>query len=197
MQKSAVFLDRDGTIIRDAEYLADPAGVALLPGAVEGLKQLQAAGYLLVVTTNQSGVARGYFNEQTVHAVNARLQAMLAENGVTLDGIYYCPHHSQGTVPEYTLACRCRKPQPGMLEDAQKDLQIDLSGSWVIGDKLADIQFGKSKQLGTILVLTGYGGTVVLTGFSEKDRPDFVASDLGDAAGKILSQKNISQESMP
>jgi histidinol-phosphate phosphatase family protein len=182
----AVFLDRDGTLIREAEYLADPAGVELLPGIPEGLRALRAAGYALVVTSNQSGVARGYFDEETVGRVNGRMRELLRAQSADVDAVYYCPHHPRGTVPAYTRECACRKPAPGMIQAAEKDLDLDLGRSWVVGDKDLDIAFGKNQGLKTVLVLTGYGVQTRERGFPAGDEPDIISPDLPAAAQAIL-----------
>lgn len=187
MSKPAVFLDRDGTIMREAEYLSDPAGVELLPGAAEGIRRLRQAGFAVVVASNQSGVARGYFDEATVGRVNARLAELLAAAGAGLDGVYYCPHYPGASVAQYARACDCRKPAPGMLLAAARDLGLDLGRSWVVGDKLSDIEFGGRQGLKTILVLTGYGAQTREAGFAaDGPKPDFIADDLAAAARLIL-----------
>lgn len=186
MSARAIFLDRDGTLIREAEYLSDPAGVELLPGTVAGLKRLAGAGYKLIVVSNQSGVARGFFDEFSVIAVQTRLQDLLAQQGVRLDRSYYCPHHPQGTVEAYQRECECRKPKTGMLQQARQEFDLDLAASWMIGDKTADIECGRAAGCGTVLVLTGYG---------EQSRrelssrpPDLIVPDLDAAAQAILAQ---------
>lgn len=130
-----VALDRDGTLIEDRHYLSDPEGVVLLPGAVEGLKKLQAAGIPLVVITNQSGIGRGYFQEEAMHAVHARLDQVLAEQGVRMQGYYWCPHR-----PEE--GCDCRKPSPGLLLKAAIDLGLEPSHCHMVGDKASDRDLG-------------------------------------------------------
>ncbi len=135
--RPAVFLDRDGAIIVDKNYLSDPEGVELLPHAVEGLRKFQAAGYLLIIITNQSGVGRGLFSAQQAEAVNDRLVQILAHNGVTIDDAYYCPHAPDDN-------CQCRKPLPGMILQAADKHGIDLSKSVTIGDKDSDVQAGRT-----------------------------------------------------
>lgn len=186
MPHPAVFLDRDGTIIQEAEYLSDPAGVELLPGAADGILALRDAGYRVVVTSNQSGVARGYFDEDAVQRVNQRVQYLLEQSGAGLDGVYYCPHYADGEVAPYNRACDCRKPEPGMLLAAARDLDLDLSQSWVVGDKAADIAFGARQGLRTVLVMTGYGRETQARGFTGQDRPHQVCADLAEAARVIL-----------
>lgn len=184
--RPAVFLDRDGTLIREAEYLKDPAGVELLAGTVAGLRALRAAGYALVVTSNQSGVARGYFDEENVRQVNTRLRELLAAQQADVDAVYYCPHHPRGSVPAYARECDCRKPAPGMILAATKDLDLDPASSWVVGDKDLDVIFGKKLGLKTVLVLTGYGAETRRQGFAPGQEPDVISADLAAAAQAIL-----------
>lgn len=197
MSRPAVFLDRDGTIIREAEYLADPNGVEILAGSAPGIRALRAAGYLIVVTSNQSGVARGYFDEETVRRVNGRMCELLAAEQAAPDAVYYCPHYVQGSVPAYAVACDCRKPGPGMLRAAARDWDIDLSASWVIGDKRADVDFGRGNGLRAALVLTGYGAKTQAEGFAAGREPDVIAGDLAAAAAEILGKSKTSEPSNP
>lgn len=155
--EKALFLDRDGTVMVDKHYLADPDQVELIPGAVEALAAAQQAGYRLVLLSNQSGVARGMFNIASVEAVQARLQAQLARAGVVLAATAYCPHFRRGTVPEYSVSCDCRKPYPGMAEKAALQLGINLHQSAVIGDKVDDLMLGMVIGARSILVRTGHG----------------------------------------
>lgn len=176
--KPVVLLDRDGTIIVDKNYLSDPAGVELLPGALKGLKLLQQNGFELIVVTNQSGIGRGFFSENNMHDVNRRLCDILTQNGVKMSPrrFYFCPH-----TPE--ADCACRKPRTGMALQAQKDWLFDLRRSYVIGDKLADIELGHNLNLPAILVKTGYGAKdAELAG----TLADYVADDLEDAARWII-----------
>lgn len=156
--KRAIFLDRDGTIIVEKNYLSAPNDVQLIPGAAEAIMRLNQAQYLVVVVSNQSGVARGMYSEKEVQAVNDRMCTLLAKNGATVNAVYYCPHHPNGTVSQYTYECKCRKPQIGMAEQAEQEWDIDLTQSYMIGDKLVDIQFGQAfgaRQ--SFLVQTGHG----------------------------------------
>ena len=146
--RPAVFLDRDGTIIDDIGFLADPEGIYFYPGVPEALKRLQDRGYLLVVITNQSGIGRGYFNEETALSVNLTMVRLLKEKGVALAAIYYCPHHPEDN-------CRCRKPELLMVQRAQHDLGIDPSRSWVMGDIDKDVRTGLKAGVRPILVETG------------------------------------------
>jgi D-glycero-D-manno-heptose 1,7-bisphosphate phosphatase len=148
--KPAIFLDRDGTLIVEREYLADPALVELEHGAAEGLRRLGAGGRPLVVLTNQSGIARGYFDRRAADAVNARVAELLGSEGVSIARWYVCPHGPDD-------ACRCRKPFPGLAEQAASDLGLDLAASWVIGDKRSDVALADAIRGKGLLVTTGHG----------------------------------------
>lgn len=134
----AVFLDRDGTINVDKGYLYKIEDFKLLPGVVEGLRLLQDAGYLLIVISNQSGIARGYYSEEDLLSLNRWMTDMLERQEIHLAGIYYCPHHPEGTIPQYSIRCKCRKPELGLFYRAVDVFDIQLSKSWVIGDKIRD-----------------------------------------------------------
>lgn len=170
--RRAVFLDRDGTLIEERHYLHEPDEVVLLPGAIEGLRRLRDLGLALVVVTNQSGIGRGYYDADALSRVHTRLIGLLAAEGVRLDGLYACPH-----TPED--GCACRKPRPGLVEQARRELGLAPAGSFVIGDKACDIVLGQAIGAVTVLVTTGYGAQTVANGSC---RPDYVAADLGAAA---------------
>lgn len=176
--RPAVFLDRDGTLIRETGYLADPDAVELLPGAARALRDLAAAGYPLVVVSNQSGIARGLFSEARVHATMARLRAQLRARGVELTAIYFCPHH-----PEQ--GCPCRKPRPGLLERAADDLGLLLERSVMIGDKRIDAVAGREAGGRGVLVRTGYGREEERAG-GGAPVADRVCEDLPGAAEWLL-----------
>lgn len=175
--RAAVFLDRDGTIIVERHYLAVPEQVQLVPGAATALATLAAAGFVLIVVTNQSGIARGLYTEEAFQAVQQRLDELLLAEGVTLAAVYHCPHH-----PDFSGPCDCRKPGSGMFRRAQQELRVDLSRSVYVGDRGKDVvpalEFG---GLG-ILVETGYGAEEAAT-VPEAVR---VAKDLAAAAEMIL-----------
>lgn len=171
--RPAVFLDRDGTIIEDANYLSDPAGVRLLPGALAALRALKAAGFALVIVTNQSGIGRGYFTEAQYHAVARRVEELLGPG--LIDATYYCADHP-GT------ASGRRKPAPGMLLEAAAEHGLDRARSYMIGDRRGDIEAGRAAGCaGSILVRTGIGEREAATAGA-----DFVAADLAEAAGWVL-----------
>lgn len=178
MAEPAVFLDRDGTVIREREYLSDPSAVELLPGAVEGLRAFQDAGYRVVVVTNQSGIARGYYGEAEYRAVEAEVERRLAAAGVDVLASYFCPHH-----PDITGPCRCRKPATGLFEDAAAEHDLSLADSIYIGDRVRDIAPGIALGGTAVLVRTGYGR-------EEADRlPEgaLEAPDLAGAAAEVLT----------
>jgi D-glycero-D-manno-heptose 1,7-bisphosphate phosphatase len=169
-----VVLDRDGTLNLEKQYLDDPAQLELIPGAAEGLRLLQNHGFGLVVISNQSGIGRGIISKDAVEAINARLRKLLHQQGIQLDGIYYCPHS-----PEQN--CVCRKPNPTLIYQAAEDLHFNPRESFVVGDKCSDIEMGKRANAATILVLTGYGNEQPM-----QARADFVAEDLRQAAEIIV-----------
>ncbi|HYT26152.1 MAG TPA: HAD family hydrolase [Actinomycetota bacterium] len=178
--RPAVFLDRDGTLVEEVPYLHEPDRVALLPGVGGALRALAAAGFALVVVTNQAGVARGHYGEAAVAAVHRRLAVLLRAEGVRLDGIWYCPHHPDGTVAAYARACRCRKPAPGLLEAAAGALGLDLGRSWLVGNHPSDVAAGAAAGVTPLFVSTGDGAT-------RAPPPGTPAlPDLAAAAGVVL-----------
>jgi len=184
--KQAVFLDKDGTLIEDVPYNVDPAKIRLMPGAGSALRAMEWAGYELIVVTNQSGVARGYFREQALAGVEDRLREMFAAEAVRLAGFYYCPHHPEGTVGRYAVACGCRKPAPGMLFRAAVEHQIDLNGSWLVGDILHDVEAGRRAGCRTILVDNGGETEWELAAIR---RPHYLVGDLMSAADVIAGSR--------
>jgi histidinol-phosphate phosphatase family protein len=182
----AVFLDKDGTLVEDVPYNVDPALIRLTPRAEEGLRALRAAGYRLFVISNQSGVARGYFAEDALAAVERRLRELLHEAGVALAGFYYCPHHPQGVVPAYAVACGCRKPAPGLVERAAHEHGLDLARSWFVGDILDDVEAGRAAGCTTVLLDNGHETEWVLT---PRRQPHYRAADLAEAAALITSTR--------
>ena len=172
----AVFLDRDGTLIANRHYGSDPDGIELLDGVVEGLCKLRAAGYRLVLVSNQSGVARGYFDEGAVAQMHDRLQRMLNRHGAALDGLEYCPHHPEGIAPPYAVECACRKPAPGMLRRAARKHGVNLSASWMVGDIEADVEAGRRAGARTVLVGPE----------TAQPSPDYRAEDFAAAVHHIL-----------
>lgn len=182
MCKPAIFLDKDGTLIDDVPYNVDPDQISLAPKAAAALRRL-APKYRLFVVSNQSGVAHGFFTEDALHGVQRRLRQLLRDEGVELDGFYYCPHHPSGIDLRYRSRCACRKPRPGMLLQAANEHLLDLARCWMIGDILDDIEAGH--RAGCRAVLVDNGGETEWQ-LSEVRRPDFVVADLDAAADEIL-----------
>lgn len=186
-KRRAVFLDRDGTIIREVGYVDKPSKVELLPRSVGAIRTLNQAGFQVVVVTNQSGVARGYFTEEMVSKVHQRLIKLLQQEGAHLNRIYYCPHHPEEGNPPYQRDCSCRKPKPGMLLEASRELNLDLPRSFMVSDKYSDLQMAHQLGVKGILVLTGYGEEELSQVFQRGNPPpDYVAEDLEDAAQWII-----------
>jgi len=183
-RSAAIFFDKDGTLINDVPYNVDPSLIDLAPGAAEGAALLAAAGYSLVVVSNQSGIARGLFPESAVAAVEARIRELLSTHRIPLAGFYYCPHHRQGKIARYTADCGCRKPAPGMLVRAADELGLDLDRSWMIGDILDDVEAGHRAGCQSVLIDNGHE---TLWQWKPQRRPDVVAPDLAAAARAILA----------
>jgi len=187
--KPAVFIDRDGTINEQRGYINHISRFVLLPGVGEALSLLNKNNHLVVVTSNQSGVAQGYFPEELVHEIHGLMKRELAKDSTYLDGVYFCPHHPRGVVSEYKKECGCRKPGTGLIERARVELDIDMQTSYVIGDRWLDIDFAHNASLPGILVLTGYGrGDLEYIVPHKKLKPTFVAEDLLRAVTWILKQ---------
>ncbi|MBA3944278.1 MAG: D-glycero-beta-D-manno-heptose 1,7-bisphosphate 7-phosphatase [Herpetosiphonaceae bacterium] len=190
MLRPAVFLDRDGTINVEVNYLHRADDVELIPGVGQAIAQLNRAGLLVVVVTNQAGIARGFYDVSDVAAVHAHMTMLLQQHGAQIDGWYFCPHH-----PDFTPACSCRKPLPGMLLQAASDLKIDLRASWMIGDTQGDIEAGKAAGCRSILVRTGYGEKTALE--LEKQGVLEIVADLPAAVGVILGGVGSGQNAQP
>jgi D-glycero-D-manno-heptose 1,7-bisphosphate phosphatase len=183
--RPAVFLDRDGTINEEKNYLHRIEDFEFIPGAPEAIRQLNQAGYLVLVVTNQSGVARGFFSLAEVDALHRHMVQLLAEYGARIDGFYVCPHHPTAGQGEWRRDCSCRKGQPGLLLQAAAEHDIDLARSYMIGDKAADIEAGQRAGCSPLLVLTGYGQKTALN-LATKNLKKFV--DLQAAAEYICRQ---------
>ena len=177
MANRAVFLDRDGTMAIDVSYCSRPEDFELFPNTARAIKLLNEHGYKVIVVTNQSGIARGYFTEGTLAQIHQKMRGELAEEGAGIDGIYYCPHHPDDN-------CECRKPEPKMVRQAVNEHDIDLKRSFVAGDKPLDIQLGKKVGCRTVLIASDTGETE-----AESCLPDYTAADLYEAALWIINQK--------
>lgn len=184
-RRRAVFLDRDGVINKDVHHLNKVADLKLLRGSTEAIKALNRMEYLVVVISNQAAVAKGMLTLEGLDEIHAVLIQRLGARGATVDAIYYCPHHPEGTVKKHAIRCTCRKPNPGMILKALKKFAIDPKKSFMIGDTTSDILAGKRAKLRTILVKTGYGG---------RDRkhevePDFVVRNLAAAVEVVKKSR--------
>ena len=190
-KNAAIFLDRDGTLNIEKGHLRKPEELELLPGVGATLRLLRQAGFRLVITTNQSVIARGEASEADVAAIHCRLEWELGKTGAFVDGIYICPHHPDrgfpGERPDLKIVCDCRKPATGLIERACRDLQIDLASSWLIGDQTRDIETARRAGLRSVLVQTGKAGGD--GGFAAA--PDYIATDLSAAARMILARYEI------
>ncbi len=181
VRSPAVFLDRDGTLIRDAHYPTDPEGVELLPGVPEALRTLRSLGYRLVIVTNQSGLARGRITPEQYRAVAARVERELERAGTSVDATRFCPHH-----PDYSGRCPCRKPGTGMHREAARELGLDLARSWYVGDKASDVLPALETGGRGLLVRTGYGAQTEASGTLPEGVE--VVDDLLDAARTIKAR---------
>ncbi|RMG43822.1 MAG: HAD-IIIA family hydrolase [Acidobacteria bacterium] len=183
VSRAAVFFDRDGTLCREVGYVNHPDRLELMPQAAAVLREVRAAGLAAVVCTNQAGVARGYFPLHVVEETRERLFALLAREGAGLDGYYACVHHPELGPPGIRRRCRCRKPGPGMLEQAARELGIDLSRSFVVGDSFKDVGAGRAAGVAaTVMLRTGYGrGEILWKGAASDVWPDWIADDLAGA----------------
>ena len=187
--RPAAFLDRDGVLNEDRGYVHRWEDFAFLPGVIDALRRLQQKGYLLVVITNQSAVARGLCAETDVLALHERMRAFLHGQGIELAGIYYCPHHPPGSVARYTRACACRKPEPGMILRAAREHGIDLSRSLLVGDKLSDLEAGRAAGIPSLYL-------VVLPG-QEKDLTAFPGAEQVSSLEEVVERLSKPQNRMP
>jgi D-glycero-D-manno-heptose 1,7-bisphosphate phosphatase len=183
--RKAVFIDKDGTLIVDVPYNVTPEKIELNEYCIKGLQNLQNNGYLLVIVTNQSGVALGHFKETALKAVKQQIKTLLAHEHIKLDGFYYCPHHSEGLILPYVIDCSCRKPQPGLLLKAAEELDIDLTASWMIGDILNDVEAGKRAGCQSILIDNGNETEWII---NDRRQPDAQVKNIDEAANFILKQ---------
>ena len=184
IMKKAVFLDKDGTLVTDVPYNADPALVQWAPDAIAALQLLRVHGYALIVVSNQSGIARGYFDETQLQKLITGMHSVLHYNGLHLDGFYYCPHHPEGAVKAYAIDCSCRKPLPGMLQQAARELDISLPSSWMVGDILNDVEAGNRAGCRTVLIDNGNETEWIMADYRT---PAYKAHNLADAAAYIIS----------
>jgi D-glycero-D-manno-heptose 1,7-bisphosphate phosphatase len=187
LKKPAVFIDRDGTVNEQMGYINHLDRFVLLPEVGKAIRLLNDAGYLAIIVSNQSGVARGYFPIDLVHRVHEKMKDLVKEDGAILDGIYFCPHYPNGKVPPYGMVCDCRKPEIGLIGEACKSFDIDMENSYVVGDRCTDIEMAHKAGLKGVMVKTGYGMGDLEYVFPELPfQPFNVAEDLLDAVKWIL-----------
>lgn len=190
MNQRAVFIDRDGTLSEEVGYINHQSRFRLFPYAAAAIKHLNENGWLAIVTTNQAGVARGYFSEEMIQTVHATMTKELESNGARLDAIYYCPHHPSIGDPPYRVDCDCRKPKPGLIARAAGAFGINLPESWMVGDRYSDVELARNAGVKSAFVMSGYGrGEWEHQHQSWTQQPDFVAKDLLAAVEAIVGGK--------
>jgi len=189
--RRAVFIDKDGTLISNVPYNADPDKIVLEYGAIEGLRLLQEKGYALIVVSNQAGIAHGYFGEEEMQPVISRVRQLLHEGGIVLDGFYYCPHHPAGKIAQYAITCMCRKPLPGMLLQAAEEMDLFLPESWMIGDILHDVEAGN--RAGCRSILLNKGNETVWE-MNDYNKPEHIADNMLEAARLIVKHSTAKLE---
>ena len=189
VKKPAVFIDRDGTVNEQMGYINHLSRFIMLSGAAEAIKLLNSHQYLAIIVSNQSGVARGYYPIELVNEVHAHMRALMEKDGAIIDGIFFCPHHINGSVPEYSIKCNCRKPKTGLIEKACKAFDIDMTNSYVIGDRYSDIELAVRLDIRGILVTSGYGlGDLEYVFPRLSFSPAYVAKDLLHAVRWIIKK---------
>jgi len=187
--RRAIFIDRDGTLNEEVGYVRNLSDFRLFDFSAEAVKLINQSGWLAIVVTNQSGIARGLFTEGFLKEVHNRMMNELAENGAQIDAIYYCPHHPEVGEPPYRRDCDCRKPKPGLLLSAAEDFDLDLAASAVIGDRFRDIEMAQAVGARGVLVLTGYGREELENESSGWGRqPDYVAENLLEAVRWVIKK---------
>jgi D-glycero-D-manno-heptose 1,7-bisphosphate phosphatase len=181
----AVFLDRDGVIIQEPPHYAHKLSeLELISKSADAIRLLNENGFVVIIASNQAGIAHGYYQEEHAVLFNQAIKEKLAKEGAYIDAIYYCPHHPEAKIERYRADCNCRKPKPGMLKKAEKEFNIELKRSFMVGDKLSDIEAGKRAECKTVMVRTGHGAEVLK---SSEIECDYVANDLYDAVQHILN----------
>ncbi len=196
MNNIGIFLDRDGTINEELEFISSPDDVVLIPRSAEAIREANQLGLKVFVITNQSGIARGFIKEEELVKVHNKLVELLNNAGAHLDAIYFCPHHPEFGEPPYKIECDCRKPNSGMLRQAEKEYNIDLKKSFVVGDRIIDVQTAHAVGATGILVLTGYGKNQIEEIQKNNIKIDYIAEDLYDAMQFIKTKikSNTSNE---
>lgn len=188
MSRAAVFVDRDGTLIEESGYLNDLSRLIFFPYTVDAVRQLNRGGFAVVVITNQAGIARGIVPEAFVDTAHRHIQERMRVGGAQIDAFYYCPHHPDGRLTALSIKCECRKPEPGLLLRAARELDLDLDRSFMIGDRFHDLEAGRTAGAKTVLVRTGYGATEERAQDPAR-RPHAVADNIAGAAAWILQNR--------
>lgn len=184
-QEYCSFLDRDGTINEEVNFVKSVEELKLIPGAAQAIQRMNALGLNTFILSNQSGIARGLFTVEELNNINAKLLNLLITQNAKIDSIYYCPHHPEGTIKEFSVECDCRKPKTGMILRAEKEFNIDIEKSFVIGDMMRDLECGLNAGMKKILVLTGKGSETINEIKTSSIKPDFIAVDLNEAVTYI------------
>ncbi len=194
MKRTAVFLDRDGTINVDTGYPSDYGQVEIYPRSYEAVRRLNSAGLPVIVLTNQSGIGRGLLTEENLRLIHEKMKASFQKENARLDAFYYCPHYELSALPHYRVDCDCRKPNTGLALRAAGDFGLDLARSYMVGDKVEDIALGLNINASPVLVLTGYGRESLAKLGETGVKPAHVAEDVLDAAVWILAQEKKAAE---
>jgi D-glycero-D-manno-heptose 1,7-bisphosphate phosphatase len=194
--RQAVFLDRDGTMIHDRGYLRRLEDLQWFPWSIDAIRMLNRAGFAVCVTTNQGGIGKGLYNEGFVERTHAEMSATLAASGGHIDGWFYCPHHPRAVEPALRVECDCRKPKPGMIHQAAKRFDLDLTRSFVVGDKMADVGLGNAVGAQSILVKTGYGQAEASRYNGDVPGAAHVAETLAEAVSWILTASGFPREGL-
>lgn len=190
--KRAVFIDRDGTLSEEVGYINHPSRFRLFPYSADAIRRLNENGWLAIVTTNQAGVARGYFSEEMIATVHDGMTKDLENDGARLDAIYYCAHHPSVGEPPYRFDCDCRKPRPGLITRAARDLDVDLKASWTVGDRYSDVELARNAGVKSAFVLSGYGrGEWEHQRSTWSHQPDLVADNLLEAVRRIVAEQSM------
>jgi len=188
--RKAAFIDRDGTISEEVGYINHPSRFRLFPYSGQAIKMLNENGWLVIVVTNQAGVARGYFTEDLIRQVHQRMAEELKRENAHLDAIYYCAHHPTVGYPPYRTNCDCRKPKPGLIKRAVTELKIDLAQSWMIGDRYSDVELARNAGVKSAFILSGYGrGEWEHQSAGWTHKPDLVSDNLLVAVEAIVGEQ--------
>jgi len=190
MKRPAIFIDRDGTVNEQRGYINHLSRFIILPGTAEAFRILNQEGFLAIIVSNQSGVARGYFPIELIYNLHSLMKETLLKEGAFIDGIFFCPHYSKGSIPEYSFECDCRKPKTGLIDQACERFEIDMSRSYMIGDHYTDMELADRSNIKGILVKTGYGTGVIEYNLPlMKFKPCYIANDLLDAVNWIIKNE--------